>query len=237
VLLEQLVQALETNRLLLQRRARRAERAAAKAKEELHELQRTVFSTRDPVAKLGGVSDDNPATTLQVPLIKQPSSTSASSAGDVAGRQAALSPRQLDRCPAALLPPRLLQRVFSFLDPRALVQTAQVCRRWRDLVDEPTLWARLELEYPPLTPQRTPKQIASVRHVTSSTPIARFLVLSADPALQRAKEELQRAKNELVTRGCPAPAMMQLPPMLRASPHSHSYQRRGLQESECGQRL
>ena len=222
LLLEQLVQALETNRNLLQRRVRRAERAADTAKQEFHALQRMVFSAqnaRDPAAGHRPTLGQNRLATVHAPdvvraLSKRSPTSASGDASEDTGPQVA-SPRRLDRCtatwsdsatrraaqcPAALLTAPLLQQVFRLLDPLALVRTAQVCRRWRDLVEEPTLWKFLELQYPPLTPMRTPKH-THMRHVTAETPIARFLVAAAEPALQRAKAELQRTEKELVTRG------------------------------------
>ena len=243
LLLEQLVQALETNRNLLQRRVRRAERAADTAKQELHALQRMVFSVaacdhhvaagaragrgdpaaapvaRDPAAGHRPTLGQNRLATVHAPdvvraLSKRSPTSASGDASEDTGPQVA-SPRRLDRCtatwsdsatrraaqcPAALLTAPLLQQVFRLLDPLALVRTAQVCRRWRDLVEEPTLWKFLELQYPPLTPMRTPKH-THMRHVTAETPIARLLVAAAEPALQRAKAELQRTEKELVTRG------------------------------------
>ena len=223
LLLEQLVQALETNRHLLQLRVRRAERAADTAKQELHALQRMVFSARDQVTAAGRrptLGQNRLARVHALDVVRTLSKRSPTSASDDnsedTGRQIA-STRRLERCtaiatwsdsatrrvgqcPAALLTAPLLQRVFRLLDPQALVRTAQVCRRWRDLVDQPTLWKFLELQYPPLTPMRTPMH-TDMRHVTAETPTARFLVAAAEPALQRAKAELQRTEKAAVTRG------------------------------------
>ena len=175
LLLERLVQALETNRVLLQRRASRAEARALRAEAELHALQRTVFSvaaTQRPPAQRPPVG---------APVAVGPASVSSST-------HATPPPRCIGKSPASLLSPRLLLHVFSFLDPHTLVhQVVRVCRRWRGLVNEPTLWDGLMKHHPSLTPPRTPRQDAQSWAASVSVTPVPGLQLTAGPGLLRAR--------------------------------------------------
>ena len=46
-----------------------------------------------------------------------------------------------DLCPASRLPSEILLQIISQLDPADLKSAVLVCRRWRDVGEEPKLWS------------------------------------------------------------------------------------------------
>lgn len=216
-LLEELVHAYETNRQLLHKRVAKAERRAAEAEAELAELQRSVFGAvrarprsaplpqppqRAPLETItnGAVlpgAPSGPAAPRSIdkrrPQIISPTRVSDGPDGGTGGLpELALPPRtpRVDpmTSPVSLLNPRLLLKVFGYLQPFVLTsQVALVCKCWQRVVNEPALWdsqaehVRHWSTSLPGTPARTPATAPRVR------------LGLADPALQRAKEELERA--------------------------------------------
>ena len=45
------------------------------------------------------------------------------------------------------IPPELLSIIFQFLPFSDLKHALLVCKRWRDLGEQPSLWAKLELQF------------------------------------------------------------------------------------------
>jgi hypothetical protein len=147
-LLNDLVYAYETNRQLLHKRVAKAERRAAVAEAELAELQRSVFGVRTrprlpqpppqqraPLETITNAAVLQPAPSTSPPVSKRrPQASTPTQFGPAGGTellpelaQPPWTPRADPLAsPVSLLNPRLLLKVFGYLQPYVL--TSQVAR-------------------------------------------------------------------------------------------------------------